>query len=87
MDITTDHPYALPDPPPENPPIGGFCDYCGHLAGRHWQAGCDGFPDRPCECEGMTWNGRVWPAPWLPAPEGLEVPQGCGLRSVHRGDG
>ena len=57
----------------EQPPIGGFCDRCGHMAVRHDQDGCQ-FPrpaDNPCKCRGMRWLGKTWPRPWLPAPDGL----------------
>lgn len=65
---------------PEQPPIGGTCEDCGHYAGRHGGfhvnggAGCAfprADPDNPCDCTGMVWQGVVWPRPWLPAPEGL----------------
>ncbi len=70
-------------PPPEQPPLGGFCDDCGHFAGRHGVGGCalarspgavsllgDPLPER-CTCPGMLWLGVRWPRPWLPAPAGL----------------
>ena len=58
----------------EQPPIGGFCDTCGHFAGRHGPDGC-GFPkpSGPCPCLVMTWQGTAWPRPWLPAPDGMAV--------------
>lgn len=65
-------PEALPEP--EQPPIGGFCEGCGHFAGRHDETGChfdrpDPQPD--CDCTAMLWQDRTWPRPWLPAPAGL----------------
>lgn len=61
----------------EQPPIGGLCEECGHLAGRHRGERCH-FPrhvDNPCTCAGMLWLGRRWPRPWLPAPDGLTAPE------------
>lgn len=73
-------PDTTPDTTPgdgssvEQPPIGGFCEGCGHFAGRHDEQGChfdrpDPQPD--CDCTGLLWLGRTWPRPWLPAPDGL----------------
>lgn len=59
---------------PEQPPIGGFCGDCGHLAARHNERGCPGV-NSACQCRGMLWNGVRWPRPWLPAPEGLTAPE------------
>ena len=63
----------------EQPPIGGFCDDCGHFAARHGEEGCDtsdlvkrGIRTKLCNCVAMKWRGRQWPRPWLPAPEGLK---------------
>lgn len=56
----------------EQPPIGGFCEECGHFAGRHGVDGCTGI-ENPCACTGMLWQGVRWPRPWLAAPEGLTV--------------
>lgn len=50
---------------------GAFCDGCGHFASRHGPEGCMGFPDKPCRCPSMLWNGYRWPRPWLGPPEGL----------------
>lgn len=37
---------------------GGICDDCGHVALRHGENFCDGFPQRPCaSCKGMLWQG------------------------------
>jgi hypothetical protein len=57
---------------PEQPPIGGFCETCGHFAGRHGEEGCL-FPGG-CKagCEVMVWQGEAWPRPWLPFPDGME---------------
>jgi hypothetical protein len=73
------------EPVIEQPPIGGICDECGHFAGRHDEAGCHGVdPAKGCRfgegssqevyvaCDGMKWQGRTWPRPWLPYPEGLQ---------------
>lgn len=56
------------------PHVGGFCEGCGHFAGRHDEQGC--HFDRPdpaadCACPVMTWEGREWPRPWLPFPDGM----------------
>lgn len=37
-------------------PIGGFCDYCGHMAGRHVGRQC-AWPESRCTCTGFTWRG------------------------------
>jgi hypothetical protein len=52
------------------PHVGGFCEDCGHFAGRHDSDGChwDGYE---CGCPGMKWHDLRWFRPWLPAPEGL----------------
>lgn len=63
---------------------GAICDDCGHFAARHGEDGCAGVvPETGCrfgeggteanpkKCEGFLWQGRRWPRPWLPAPEGL----------------
>lgn len=65
------------EPSQPQPPIGGFCDECGHIAGRHGidedgKDGCGGVTG-PCDCAGMLWLGNRWPRPWLPAPEGLKT--------------
>lgn len=37
---------------------GGICDDCGHVALRHGEDFCDGFPDKPCSsCKGLLWQG------------------------------
>ena len=68
--MTDDQPVSAA---PEQPPIGGFCDDCGHFAARHDELGCH-FPrpaTNPCDCAGMQWQGVRWPRPWMPAPDGL----------------
>jgi hypothetical protein len=62
---------------------GGFCERCGHFAGRHSEGGCDtsdlverGIRKKPCPCKGMKWLGQTWYRPWLPAPEGLKKEDG-----------
>lgn len=60
----------------EQPPIGGFCDGCGHFAGRHDEQGCHfdrPDPEPDCACPALRWQGRDWPRPWLPAPDGLRT--------------
>lgn len=61
---------------PEQPPIGGFCDSCGHFAARHNEQGCH-FPYEEgavvCDCPVMVWQEIEWPRPWHPAPRGLVV--------------
>lgn len=47
---------------PEMPPIGGFCDECGHIAGRHTATGCPGIKN-PCDCRGLLWLGHRWAVP------------------------
>ena len=59
-----------PTEPIEQPPVGGFCEECGHFAARHDMGDCTGI-SHPCDCAGMLWNGRRWPRPWLAAPDGL----------------
>lgn len=41
------------------PPIGGFCEDCGHLAGRHHNNQCL-WPENRCTCTGMLWQGVRW---------------------------
>lgn len=61
----------------DQPPIGGFCDECGHYAARHDEAGCHGVdPKKGClfgkgatkrnpkPCSVMMWDGVAWPRPW-----------------------
>ena len=61
----------------DQPPIGGFCDECGHYAVRHNQDGCQGVDPaegcrfgkgftkkNPKKCTVMVWNGVYWPRPW-----------------------
>jgi hypothetical protein len=54
---------------PEQPPVGGFCETCGHFAARHDEKRCH-FPrpaDKdPCDCPSMRWLGVEWPMPWDP---------------------
>lgn len=60
----------------EQPPIGGFCDRCGHFAGRHDEQGCHfdrADPDPGCDCPALRWQGHDWTRPWLPAPDGLRT--------------
>lgn len=41
---------------------GGMCDTCGHFALRHYSHDkCDGFPAKPCPCDGMKWRGIYIP--------------------------
>lgn len=61
----------------EQPPIGGFCDTCGHYAARHDEGGCHGTDPQvgcrfgkgatkknPIPCSVMMWDGVAWPRPW-----------------------
>jgi murein endopeptidase len=75
-----------PETPPEPPTDKSYCETCGHLSTHHDEAGCSmnsrlpaverqstvPVPD-PCDCAVMSWFGREWPRPWLPAPEGLRA--------------
>jgi hypothetical protein len=36
---------------------GGFCGDCGHFAARHVGLRCL-WPERPCKCKGMLWQGK-----------------------------
>lgn len=63
----------MSDTIPEQPPIGGFCDTCGHYAARHDESGCHGTdPAKGCvygdkqgrPCTVMRWAGVDWPRPW-----------------------
>lgn len=52
---------------PEQPPVGGFCQTCGHFAFRHDEHGCHfprDVPNAPCACRVMRWQGTEWPRPW-----------------------
>lgn len=51
------------DNPDSAVPLGGFCENCGHFAGRHQELRCH-FPrrdDQPvCPCPGMMWGGKMY---------------------------
>jgi hypothetical protein len=58
---------------------GAICDTCGHFAAHHDEHGCHGVTQpKGCvygidgqPCGVFRWQGRDWPRPWLPEPEGL----------------
>lgn len=43
-------------------PLSGFCENCGHFAGRHQELRCH-FPapegEQPCVCPGLMWDGHM----------------------------
>lgn len=50
------------DNPDSVVPLKGFCENCGHFAGRHQDLRCHfPDPDNPtCPCPGMVWKDEMY---------------------------
>lgn len=52
------------DNPDSIVPLAGFCENCGHFAGRHQELKChfppEDKPGDPCRCTGMMWQNEMY---------------------------